>query len=72
MYWLLVTMSTVGFGEIVPKTDVGRAFHSYLHHRDICKFIPTQYVSEKHISIPKFSAASPLYISTPNTPFDQI
>ena len=26
MYWLLVTMSTVGFGEIYPHTDIGRAF----------------------------------------------
>lgn len=26
VYWLLVTMSTVGFGEITPTTDIGRAF----------------------------------------------
>ncbi|KAK2146016.1 hypothetical protein LSH36_639g01022 [Paralvinella palmiformis] len=26
VYWLLVTMSTVGFGEISPSTDIGRAF----------------------------------------------
>lgn len=26
VYWLLVTMSTVGFGEVHPSTDIGRAF----------------------------------------------
>ena len=26
IYWLLVTMSTVGFGEISPSTDIARAF----------------------------------------------
>ncbi len=26
MYWLLVTMSTVGYGEITPTTSIGRAF----------------------------------------------
>ena len=26
VYWLLVTMSTVGYGEISPSTDISRAF----------------------------------------------
>lgn len=26
VYFMLVTMSTVGFGDISPRTDIGRAF----------------------------------------------
>ena len=39
VYWLLVTMSTVGFGEISPATDLGRAF--------IVVFIMGSFVSKR-------------------------
>ena len=30
LYWAITTMTTVGFGDIVPKTDLGRFISSVL------------------------------------------
>ena len=30
IYWAIVTLTTVGYGDIVPKTSIGQAFSSLI------------------------------------------
>jgi voltage-gated potassium channel len=30
VYWAISTLTTVGFGDIVPKTDIGRLIASFM------------------------------------------
>lgn len=58
MYWVLVTMSTLGFGDIVFQTDTGRIFSAFvLFSGVVLLLIVLPYIFLNYVAVPWLQAS---------------
>lgn len=59
MYWAIVTMTTVGYGDLTPQTDIGKLFASFLMVMGYGIIaVPTGIVSVEIAQVTRFHAST--------------
>lgn len=59
MYWAIVTMTTVGYGDLTPQTDIGKLFASFLMVMGYGIIaVPTGIVSVEIAQVSRFHAST--------------